>query len=102
MVVGRDPRMSFDCMPRAFFCSMYSVALRLRGNAGSAAGISAPFCTSISAIGNGIAFPADDSGRVGDIDDDGDAGSAAASARKTECVPLDLSVTFGFAFEASA
>src|ERR1700693_3023844 len=98
--MGRAPSVSPEG-PRLVFCSIYNEALRLSGNAGKVDAISAPFWTSISAIGNAVTL-ADDSDRVVEAPGEGAAGSAAASAKNTECVPLDLSRTFGLALSASA
>ena len=89
-------------------CSRYSWAFRLSGKAGKLDGTSAPFCTSISAMGNAIAFTVGGSD-LGDDDDDDDngngvetdAGSAATRARKTACVLRERSATFGLAPRAS-
>lgn len=59
----------------------YSLAAGERGMEGGCGGISAPFWTNSSAIGNGMAFALDLAARVvGGAP--GDAGSAAARARK--------------------
>src|SRR3569833_2342189 len=107
---GREPMPSYAPPPpppppppttltaalRPRLISTYAWALRLRGKAGMAAGISAPFCQSSSATGNGTTLSGA-SVRDGVEVGDGDAGSAAARARNMACVPRDLSVELGLA-----
>lgn len=70
---------------------------------GGCEGISAPFWTRSSAIGNGMILTEVAvlglGGRVEELDP-GDAGSAAARARKTACVLRERSVTFTLARSA--
>lgn len=65
-------------------------------------GISAPFWTSNSAMGNAKGFGGGGSDR-GEVDGvvDSDAGSAAAKAKKIPCVFRDRSVTLGLAPSAN-
>ena len=72
-------------------------------------GNSAPFCNSSSATGKALRVGCAVPGRVaepgelaGDAVAEGDAGSAAASARNTACVPRDRSRALAFARSASA
>jgi hypothetical protein len=72
-------------------------------------GRSAPFCRRSSAtekalrVGCGVAGRAPGAGEPeGDVEAEGDAGSAAARARKTTCVLRDRSRELGFAFRESA
>lgn len=72
-------------------------------------GRSAPFCSNNSAtekgfrIGWGVDGRASRPGEVaGDAEAEGDAGSAAARARNTTCVPRDRSRELGFARSARA
>lgn len=65
--------------------------------------MSAPFCTSSSATGNAVTLPG--VGERVELDGEaeaGEAGSAAASARKTACVLRDRSAAFVFAPRAIA
>lgn len=101
---GNSPRVSF-----ALFCSIYSCAFALSGNAGRVVGRIPPFCTRSSAIGKAVTL-------CGvcllDIDVErtlregaapaGAAGSAAARARKMQWVFRDLSAALGLALRASA
>jgi hypothetical protein len=90
---------------------MYDRAEALSGIGAGKAGKSAPFCKSSSATENGfrlgcgfaVAGRAPGPGEpAGDTVAEGDAGSAAASAKNTTWVPLDRSREFGFARRASA
>ena len=100
--------------------STYCCAARDNGMGAGCVGISAPFCNRSSATGNGFRSGVGVVGRGVCIvglrpgDDtveplrwcmkelDGDAGSAAASARKTAWVPRDRSAAFGLARSANA
>lgn len=79
-VLATDEPIASTAANRPRFCSTKAWALRLRGNAGKLAGSSAPFCSSISAMGNGTVFSAVLGPAVIEAGD-GEAGSAAASAR---------------------
>lgn len=92
--------------------SRYERADVERGIGAAQDGISAPFWISNSAIGKDlrIDLPDEYCDDVDDFDEDialasddaGEAGSAAARARKTAWVPRDKSDEFGLAFRASA
>lgn len=94
--------------PLPAFWSMYSCAFRLSGNAGRVVGMMAPFCTRSSAMGKevvGLCWPDTDRECVaanGAEEAGFAAGSAAARARKTECVLRDRSAALAFAWFAKA
>lgn len=72
---------------------------------GGARGSSAPFRRRSSATGKALRGEAVESERPIDEGEDvgpGVAGSAAARAKNTACVPRDLSTTLGFPWRASA
>ena len=105
LIMGSSPNVSF-----ALFCSIYSCAFALNGNAGRPVGSTAPFWTSSSAIGKAVTL-----GAVwGFIDIEvartlrdgeapaGAAGSAAARARKMQWVFRERSAALGFARRARA
>ena len=120
-IIGNAPSVSpLDPAPLPVFWSTYNCEATLSGNAGNELGISAPFCTSSSAIGKAITFGAlgpalvlglvdagvKERGR-GDVAVEeealvGDAGSVAARARKTEWVFRERSVALGLARRARA
>lgn len=93
-------------------CSMYCCAAMESGKAGLVPGSSPPFWRSNSATGNaGRYFPWEAAvpRGLGELTSDelalvglGEAGSAAARARKMTCVLRDLSVVFGLARRARA
>ena len=89
--------------------SRYWRAHTLRGIGAAVMGRSAPFCNSSSATGKGLRAGCGVDGRTfrpgdvaGDADAEGKAGSAAARAKNTACVPRDLSRALGFARKARA
>ena len=85
---------------------MYSCALGESGKAGNVVGIEAPFCVSNSAIGKAAIFGAargdEEIGKALLVVEAGEAGSAAARARKTVWVFRDRSVALGLARRARA
>lgn len=112
-MVGREPRVSLavdlpgtgagvgalNADGRAVRWLRYSWAAGERGIEGGCGGISAPFWTSSSAMGKGIALALDRADRLVGVDP-GEAGSAAARARNTAWVLRERSGTFTLARRA--
>lgn len=105
----------------SFLNSMYCLAAVDNGNGDVSVGTSAPFCRRSSATANGFLCDGEVGREFGDKEDPdacsvevedeclcekpaevGDAGSAAASARKTACVDRTRSREFGLARNARA
>jgi hypothetical protein len=89
--------------------SRYVLADGLSGMGAGNAGRSAPFCNRSSAtekglrVGCGVVGRAPGPGETaGDVEAEGEAGSAAARARNTTCVPRERSRELGLARRASA